>query len=384
MRRAVLAALERAGGGAIEVRTNGARLLDGGGAQIDIVDERAWPAIARGGLGAAEAYMAGWWRSPDLAALMTLLAHNIEAANRMEAGWRKWPRRLAALAWSAREALRPRAAARRHVGAHYDLDARLFSLFLDDSMAYSCAVYPESGAALEAAQQNKLEMICKKLDLRAEDSFLDLGCGWGSLALHAARTRGCRTAAITLSRTQFDFLQARAKREGLADKVEPICADYRDQPRRRFGKIASVEMIEAVGPRRFGEYFRRFADLLEPGGTGLVQAILIPEARRAAAAREPDFINTYIFPGGGLPSKETVREKSAAAGLQLQSTERIGPHYAPTLAEWRRRFSANRARAKDLGFGESFQRMWEYYFCYCEGGFAAGALDDAQFVFSRG
>ena len=382
-RRMVLDGLSLAGGGELEVRENGAAILPGDEARLEITDKRAYPAFACGGLGAAEAYMAGWWRSPDLAAVMRLLSQNIDAANKMESLRRNWPRQMATWAKVARAALFPRMTAKRHVGAHYDLDARLFSLFLDNSMSYSCAVYPSPDASLETAQQNKLEMLCDALDLRAEDSFLDLGCGWGALSLYAARTRGCRTTALTLSRRQHDFLQQRTAREGLQDKIEVICADYRAAPHRRFNKIASVEMIEAVGARRFGEYFRRFAALLEPGGVGAVQSILIPESRRAAAERNPDFISVYIFPGGALPSQETVLSESAAAGLTMRSTKHIGEHYAPTLAEWRRRFYANRSVVSRLGFGERFQRMWEYYFCYCEGGFASGALDNAQFIFSR-
>lgn len=380
-KREVLRALESIGGG-LTVREGGAILTSGGGdAAIDILDSRAFSQIARGGLGAARSYMEGWWSSPDLAAVMRLLAGNINAANKMESLQNPWLRRIAAAVSSARAAVFPRAQARRHVGAHYELDPRLFALFLDDSMAYSCAVYADGGDSLESAQQNKLEMICQKLDLRAGDSFLDLGCGWGALALYAARTRGCKVAALTLSARQCEWVKARARREGL--RVNALCADYRDMPKERFDKVASVEMIEAVGAHRFGEYFRRFAALLAPGGRGLVQAILIPESRRVAAGRDPDFISVYIFPGGALPSDEVIRKESAAAGLHLEDAERIGKHYAPTLAEWRRRFDANRARAGKLGFGESFRRMWEYYFCYCEGGFAAGAIDNAQFVFSR-
>ena len=382
-RKMVLDGLSLAGNGGLEVFENGSAILSGDEAQLEITDKRAYSAFACGGLGAAEAYMAGWWRSPDLAAVMKLLARNIDAANKMEQLRRNWPRRMVTWMTAARAALLPRMTAKRHVGAHYDLDARLFSLFLDNSMAYSCAVYPSPDSSLEAAQQNKLEMICDSLDLRAEDSFLDLGCGWGALSMYAARTRGCHTTALTLSRRQYDFVCQRAAEEGLLDKIEVICADYRATPHRRFNKIASVEMIEAVGAKRFGEYFRRFASLLEPGGIGAVQAILIPESRRIAAERDPDFIAVYIFPGGALPSKETVINESSTAGLTMRATKPIGEHYAPTLAEWRRRFDANRGVISHLGFGERFQRMWEYYFCYCEGGFASGVLDNAQFVFSR-
>ena len=383
LRRMVLDGLLHAGGGELRVLENGAAVLNGGAAQLEILDVRAYTAMARGGLGAAEAYMKRWWCSPDLAAVMRLLARNIENANKMETLRSPWARKMKAVAAAAREAVFPRAQARRHVSAHYDLDPRLFSLFLDDAMAYSCAVYPQHGASLEAAQENKLEMICNKLDLREGDSFLDLGCGWGALSLYAARTRGCKTTALTLSQKQCDFLRERARREGLDGKIRPLCADYRDAPKEKFDKIASVEMIEAVGARRFGEYFRRFAELLAPHGTGVVQAILIPEERRAAAALDPDFISVYIFPGGALPSEESVRAESSAAGLKMIGAQKIGEHYAATLAEWRRRFDGNRARVEQMGFGESFRRMWEYYFCYCEGGFAAGALDNAQFVFSR-
>ena len=388
-RRAVLRLLRQLGGGELAVVEVGAaagreNAPAGGGLEIKVRDTRAYAAFIRGSVGAAEAYMQGWWDASDLAAVMRLLAHNMATLNaKMDGGWRKWARRAAFLReYSPLSSTRTRA--RENIAAHYDLGNEFFALFLDDSLAYSSAVFPSAEASLETASRRKLDLICDKLALHDDDHLLDLGCGWGALTFHAADRCNCRVTAITLSERQHAYVAAAVARRGLDGRVQVVLSDYRDfSPPSAFSKIASVEMIEAVGARNFGEYFSHVARFLATDGLALIQAILIPDKRFAAAAAEKDFISRYVFPGGALPSLGLVANCSDAAGLRVCGLQEIGWHYARTLAAWRQRFNANRGRVKALGFDEKFCRLWEYYLCYCEGGFAAGAIGNSQILLAH-
>lgn len=383
-RKRVAARLARMGGGRLAIYdealcVRGAE--EGEEARVVVRDGRAWRAFARGSAAAAEAYARGWWDAPDLFAVMRLAARNIEAINaEWDGGWRRSLRVLREMAAAVRRRMLPRASAGRDVAAHYDLGNEFFALFLDESLAYSCAVFEDpargGAAALAAAQTRKLDKICDKLALRARDRVLDLGCGWGSFSFHAARRAECEVTALTLSAAQHSYV-AGAEEGG----VRAVLRDYRAfAPARAFEKVSSVEMIEAVGEKQFGVYFRRIREFLTDDGLAQVQAILIPDARYRAARRDADFIRRQIFPGGALPSLEVIRAAAARARLRVAHVEDIGAHYAPTLLAWRERFNARRARVRALGFDERFCRAWEYYFCYCAGGFAAGALSCAQLV----
>ena len=383
-RRAALSMLEKSFGGGLKVVERGQTALSPTEPEFAVAhveDLRAYRWIARGGVGAAESYALGMWRAPDLTALLRLGARRIHSVNEaLDGGWRRRARNAAQ--WLTRPARLFRAAARRDVAAHYDLGNDFFALFLDAERAYSCAVYPDENATLDEASRHKFRVILERLRPRAGERFLDLGCGWGGLAMTAARETGCDVSALTLSRAQWDFVRARAAREGLRDKVAPTLADYRDfAPPRPFDKIASVEMIEAVGDDGFGEYFRNLRRLLAPDGAALVQAIVIPEERRARARRDRDFIQRRVFPGGALPGRGEMRRAALSAGLRPAGERDITPHYARTLADWRARFLARREDAKKMGFNEQFCRMWEYYLCYCEAGFAEKVIGCTQAAF---
>lgn len=384
-RRAALAALERSFGGALKVVESGRVALSPSAPEYAVAhveDSRAYRWIARGGLGAAESFALGMWRTPDLTGLLRAAARNIHAVNEaLDGGWRRRLRR------AARTLSRPlrmfRGAARRDIAAHYDLGNDFFALFLDAERAYSCAVYPGERATLEQATRHKFDLILDRLRLRAGERFLDLGCGWGGLSVAAAKGRGCAATALTLSREQHAYVRGRAAREGLRGALTPALADYRDfSPPEPFAKIASVEMIEAAGPGNFGEYFRHLRRLLSADGLALVQAIVIPEERYDAARRDVDFIQRRVFPGGGLPSRAEMRRASRAAGLRPLREWDITPHYARTLADWRTRFLSRRREVLRIGFDEKFCRLWEYYLCYCEAGFAERVIGNVQALYA--
>lgn len=355
-------------------------------ARIVISDRRAYAAFAGGSVAAAEAYINGWWNTSDLYALMQLAAKNIQAVNeKMDSSWRQLPHILLGMLAAARRRLFGRASAKADIAAHYDLGNEFFSLWLDDTLAYSCAVFPDAATAgadtLAQASRHKLDKICDKLELTQNDNLLDLGCGWGSMAFHAAAQRGCPVSAVTLSPAQHRFVATQPMAQG--GQVSTILSDYRDfHPRKKFSKLSSVEMIEAVGEKHFGVYFQRIRDLLTDNGLAQVQAILIPDDRYRAARRQKDFIREYIFPGGMLPCMSIIRAAADNAGLRLVAREDIGAHYAPTLLAWRDRFNAQRQHIRALNFNDKFCRVWEYYFCYCAGAFASGALDVAQLTFT--
>ena len=384
-RRAALSALERSFGGALKVVERGAVVLNPAVSDFAVVtvsDPRAYRFIAQGGVGAAESFALGMWQTPDLRALLGFAARNLRAVNAaLDGGWRR-NFRVAAAALS-RPARMFRAAARRDIAAHYDLGDDFFALFLDSELAYSCAVYPGAESDLESASRNKMRIIADDLRLQEADRFLDLGCGWGGLSAFAVRDRGCETLALTLSRRQFEFVRAKAARENLGGKLTPVLRDYRDfSPPSPFAKIASVEMIEAVGPGNLGEYFRNLRRLLADDGLALVQAIVIPESRRESSLADPDFIRRRVFPGGALHSREAMSAAAQASGLRPAGLRDITPHYARTLSDWRVRFNRNRESAGRMGFGESFCRRWEYYLCYCEAGFAEKVIGVAQSLFA--
>lgn len=384
LRQVALGKLEQVFGGALKVIEPGGIVLAPSVAEFATVEVHtpgAYGWIVRGDVSAAEAYARGLWSTPDLVNLLRIGARNISQVNtRMEDTWQKW---CAPLIRLLRPAATRRRQTRRNISAHYDLGNDFFSLFLDAERAYSCAVYPHEHATLEQAVQHKFELILQHLALRDGEHFLDLGCGWGGLSIAAARWADCRVTALTLSREQYQFVCERVTQAGLADRITPVLTDYRDfTPPRRFDKIASIEMIEAVGPDNFNEYFTHLGRLLAPDGRALVQAIVLPESRYAEALGRSDFIQQSIFPGGGLPSREAMQRGAEAARLQPLDEHDITPHYARTLADWRARFLARLGEAQPLGFDERFCRTWEYYLCYCEAGFAERAIGTVQALYA--
>ncbi|MYM62893.1 cyclopropane-fatty-acyl-phospholipid synthase family protein [Pseudomaricurvus sp. HS19] len=334
-----------------------------------------------GSVGAAEAYMAGAWRTPCLTSVVRLLARNIEQLNRLDDRW-PWLQTVVnriAHSFNANTLK----GSRRNIAAHYDLGNDFFELFLDQRMMYSAAVYPSAEATLEEASWHKCDLICRKLNLQPGDHLLEIGTGWGGMAIHAAKHYGCRVTTTTLSQEQLSYAREWVEREGLSDRITLLHQDYRELEG-EFDKLVSVEMIEAVGHEYYETYFRKCASLLKTDGLMLIQAITIADQRYEAARRSVDFIQKYIFPGGGLPSMEVIsRCLSRATDLNLVDLQDIGGDYARTLAEWRARFHARHAEVRRQGFDEPFCRMWDFYLAYCEGGFRERTISTVQLVMAK-
>jgi cyclopropane-fatty-acyl-phospholipid synthase len=351
-------------------------------ASIEVRNPAFYADLAFGGsVGAAESYMLGHWSTPDLTALLRLMLANRGAMDSLETGLARIsaPVRLAAH-WLHRNT---RVGSRRNISAHYDLGNDFFRLMLDETMMYSCAYFERPGMALAEASRAKLDQVCRKLELGPENHLLEIGTGWGGMAIHAASRYGCRVTSTTISPSQFEFARERVRAAGLEDRITVLLEDYRDL-RGRYDRLVSIEMIEAIGHRQFGEFFRRSADLLSRDGRMVLQSITIADRYYARARDEVDFIKRYIFPGCCIPSVGALTEAMVAhSDLRLVHLEDIGPHYATTLAAWRRNFHARLDEVRALGYPDSFIRMWEYYLCYCEAGFAERALGDVQVVLTR-
>jgi len=348
---------------------------------IVVHDPRFYSAVAFGGsVGAGEAYADGWWTTNDLTGVVRLLLKNRDVLDGMETGW-AWlaqPLRRIAHALNANT----KRGSKRNIGAHYDLSNEFFELFLDDTMTYSCGVFERPDATLHEAQVAKYARIAALLELSPEDHVVEIGTGWGGFAIHAASTFGCRVTTTTISEEQYTEAVRRIAAAGLSDRVTVLKQDYRDL-RGTYDKLVSIEMIEAVGHEYFDTYFAKCAELLAPDGRAVVQAITIADNRYEAARREVDFIKRHIFPGSCIPSRAVLGASSASAGLTMVQGDEIGLHYAETLRRWRIAMHANADRVAALGFDARFQRLWEFYFCYCEGGFLERAIGTAQLVLGK-
>jgi cyclopropane-fatty-acyl-phospholipid synthase len=382
-RRLVLNSLHRFPVGQLTViEPDGSRVSVGEGkpsASLQMLDWRTYRMMMTGGaLGAAEAFMEGLWRSDDLVAVIRYFAANVEPMQALEGITTRLARpMLAALHVINRNSIR---GSRRNVSAHYDLGNDFFSLFLDRQMMYSSAIYPRADAELNEAAVHKLDVVCRKLALTADHHLLEIGTGWGGLAIHAARHYGCRVTTTTISREQYRHACDRVRTEGLEDRVTVLEQDYRLLDG-QYDRIVSIEMIEAVGHQYLPNYFSQLNRLLKEDGLLLIQAITVPDHRYDFALKNIDFIKRYIFPGGFLPS---VRVMMSHLGDDTRLTplavEDIGLDYARTLEDWRRRFMAAIDKVAEQGFDERFRRMWEYYLCYCEGAFRERAISTVQLL----
>jgi cyclopropane-fatty-acyl-phospholipid synthase len=335
---------------------------------------------ANGSVGAGEAYMDGLWDCSDLVALVRILVRNRELLDAMESGVARlggWAMRL--LHTLQRNT---RAGSRRNISAHYDLGNELFQLFLDQNLMYSSAIFASVDDTLETASHRKIERICQKLQLNAADHVVEIGSGWGGFALHAAANYGCRVTTTTISREQFDLASQRVQQAGLGDRITLLCRDYRDLDG-RYDKLVSIEMIEAIGHQYLGTYFAKCASLLKDDGMALIQAITIEDHRYRRALNAVDFIKRFIFPGSFIPSIAAMQGAIARTDLKLSNLEDIGPSYALTLRHWRQRFFANIDAVRALGYPERFVRMWDFYLCYCEGGFLERSIGDVQLLLTR-
>lgn len=337
--------------------------------------------LVGGGLGAAESFMDGGWSSDDLTATLRLFARNMDLSDAMDSGWAALRTLIERILHSLRANTRRGSA--RNIRAHYDLGNDFFELFLDPTLTYSAGIFEHPGATMEAASTAKMERICRKLRLTASDHLLEIGSGWGALAIHAAREHGCRVTTTTISPEQHRLAGQRIREAGLGRRVTVLLNDYRDLEG-RYDKLVSVEMVEAVGHAYLGDYFGRCADLLEPDGLMLLQAIVTPEYRYESSRRSIDLIRRYIFPGSCLTSVGRICEALArSTDFSMLHLEDIGPHYAETLRRWRQRFRRNLGHVRSLGYDERFIRLWDYYLCYCEAGFEEGIVGDIQLLLGR-
>ncbi len=382
-RALVEAVLRRIRAGTLVVLQAHRRRSFGSGAPVAIANvrsSRAWRQVLRGSVGLADAYAEGLWASPDLVALIRLAARNAAAMDRARG-------RLAAVRKPlqlARELAGPvsRRRSRRDIAAHYDLGNELFGRMLDPTMTYSCALFERPGMSLADAQVAKLELACQKLELSPSDHVLEIGTGWGSFALHAAGTRGCRVTTTTISAEQHAYALEQVRCAGLEDRVTVLLSDYRDL-RGRYDKLVSIEMIEAVGWRHTGAFLGACSKLLEPDGAMLLQTITIDDRAYEVEKASRSFM-TRIFPGGSLPSLEAItRDLARRTDMQVIHLQDITPHYVPTLEEWHKRFSAAEAELAERGYDQRFQRLWTLYLCYCQAGFAERRICDLQMLLAK-
>jgi cyclopropane-fatty-acyl-phospholipid synthase len=332
--------------------------------------------LLRGGVGAGEAWMDGLWHCDDLTAALRVAAMNRSFLADLERG----PARLAGAALRLLHARRrnTRRGARHNVAAHYDLGNEFFARFLDPTLTYSCALFERESMGLEQAQRAKYDRLCRKLALCPRDRVLEIGSGWGGFAIHAASRYGCRVTSVTISRAQWELARRRVAEAGLAGRVEIQLRDYRDLSG-RYDKLVSIEMIEAVGAANLVAFFRACRAHLESDGLMALQAITIPEQDWEASLRSVDFVKRHVFPGGQLVSLGSLlRAMAGATDLRVTHLEDLSPHYATTLARWRERLGESRDAVRRLGLPERFLRMWEYYLCYCEAGFAERATGVVQ------
>lgn len=341
-------------------------------AKIAIVKWNSLRRLLTGGdIGFAQAYIEGEWTSPDLTSVIRFAARNRDTllSTLRGSGWMRALNRVGHLLNA-----NTRRGSRRNIEAHYDLGNDFYARWLDPSMLYSSAIWNETTHSLENAQEQKLQCIAEKLALEGGEKILEIGCGWGALASYLAEYGDAHVTGITLSPSQLAWAQTAVKNVGKSDVVDLRLQDYRDV-QGQFDRIVSIEMFEAVGEAYWPEYFATLKRCLKPGGRAVLQVISIEETRYENYRRKADFIQKFIFPGGFLPSDKVLERDLVKAGLVLTDTEHFGHSYALTLSEWRQRFIANWPEIEKLGFDDRFRRLWEYYLCYCEGGFEEGAIN---------
>ncbi len=349
---------------------------------VTVSDNSAyWDILLGGPLGASEAYIEGKWTTPDLTSVVRVFSGNPQLMQAMDGGLTRFLRPFLRTAhWLRRNS---RDGSRRNIGAHYDLGNEFFDLFLDPTMMYSAGVFATPATSLEEASIAKLDLICTKLALNQNDHLLEIGTGWGGMAMHAAGNYGCRVTTTTISENQYKMSRERIAAAKLSDRVTVVKRDYRDLEG-QYDKLVSVEMIEAVGHEFMDSYIRTCSERLKPGGRALIQAIVMADRNYQWHIKTVDFIKKYIFPGGCLPSIGSIMQSVAnTSDLQLIDLQDIGVDYAHTLRAWRRAFMSKINQVRDLGYSEQFIRTWQYYFSYCEGAFLERAISDVQLVFDK-
>jgi cyclopropane-fatty-acyl-phospholipid synthase len=373
--------------GLLTLRENGSGTMfgraaaDGLAAEVEVKSPAFWRRLATGGtLGSAESYAAGEWDTPDLTSAVRLVARNVAAMDGLEQGLARLRRPVDAV-WHALRR-NTRTGSQRNIAEHYDLGDDFFGLMLDPTLTYSCGIFERPEATLEEASIAKIDRLCRMLRLGPDDHLLEIGTGWGAFAIHAASRYGCRVTTTTISANQLARARQRVADAGLSERVTVLRCDYRDLTG-RFDKIVSVEMLEAVGAAFYETFFSKCASLLEEDGLMALQVITIADARYEQHVRGVDFIKRYVFPGSNIPSITALLQAATrASDLTLRRLEDIGPHYATTLAAWRENLARN-AEAVTKLTDERFRRIWHFYLCYCEAGFAERYLGDAQMLFAK-
>ena len=346
-----------------------------------IHDKRAYSKLLLGGpIGAAEAYMLGYWSTDNLTRLIRIFLRNRKELEDFNTKASMIKRPLHSLFHRMhRDTL---SQSKENISAHYDLGNDFFQLFLDPSLTYSSGYFCDFRDTMEEASFQKVDRICRKLELKPEDEVLEIGTGWGSFALHAATHYGCKITTTTISDEQYEHVVKAVRDRSLEQQVTVLKKDYRSI-KGQYGKIVSIEMIEAVGLEYMPTFFKACSQLLKPGGSMLIQAITISEDRFESAKNSVDFIQRYIFPGGALPSVELLMGESQQANLRPFGVEDMTEHYAETMLRWRMKFEENLNEIRDLGRGDTFLRMWDYYLCYCEGGFLESAIGCVHMQFQK-
>jgi cyclopropane-fatty-acyl-phospholipid synthase len=364
-------------------RTYGGRERTDLCATLTVLNPAAWRRMALGGsLGAAEGYLRGEWQADDLTALIRLFAANLEVADEMETPLS----RVLNLPQALAHRLRPNShrGSRRNIHDHYDLGNDFFSIFLDPTLTYSCGFFAHPEASMEEASLAKLDRVCQKLELKPGDRVVEIGTGWGSFALHAARHYGCHVTTTTISAAQYEVASQRVAAAGLSDHVTLLQQDYRTLTG-TYDKLVSIEMIEAVGAEFMDTYFATCSRLLKPEGQALLQAIIMPEHRFAAYLRSVDYIQHYVFPGSALTSIGAMAGSvGRGTDFNIFHVEELAPHYARTLHLWRAEFLARLDEVRALGgYDERFIRLWDYYMAYCEAGFAERRTGVVQVLLTK-
>lgn len=349
--------------------------LPGPVGRIDIVNTDLFSRMVReGDMGFSDSYLEGWWTTPDLQGLLDVVFHNYEEIGynfnapllpRLFEKFRHW--------WRSNS----KRQARKNISYHYDLGNDFYSKWLDETMTYSSALFKSGQESLEKAQIQKYASICDQMEMKEGDHLLEIGCGWGGFAEYAASQRGARVTGLTISREQHDYAQERIFKAGLADKVEIVMRDYRDE-RGQYDGVASIEMFEAVGEKYWPVYFNSVHDRLKPGAQGTLQIITVADHLFDRYRTSVDFIQKHIFPGGMLPSPTALRHEIAKAGLEYRHSIEFGRSYSLTLRRWYETFNEHWAEISDMGFDTRFKNMWDFYLTCCASGFEYGSTGLTQ------
>ncbi|MBF7074700.1 class I SAM-dependent methyltransferase [Glaciecola sp. MH2013] len=351
-------------------------------AEVNIVDTKAYKKLLLGGsVASGETFTDGLWTTPNLTNVIRIFARNLSTLDEWENKF-KW---VTMPVMKIQHLLRrnSREQAKKNISAHYDLGNKLYTKFLDNSMMYSAAIYPDANASLAQAQQNKLRSICDKLQLAPSDHLIEIGTGWGGLAIYAAKHYGCRVTTTTISDEQYAYAQEWVSNEGLEDKITLLKKDYR-LLEGKFDKLVSIEMIEAVGKSYLPNFFQKCSSLLKPNGLMVLQAITIDDRRYDSYSNSVDFIQKHIFPGGFLPSQLAINlNLKKHTDMNIRDLHDIGLDYAKTLHDWHLAFNKAKEELEADGYDERFGRMWQYYLNYCEGGFLERAISTVQLVLSK-